>query len=787
MLETETLNYERTTMKTTPSDVKKQPQDVVHNITDSGEPIAKRVSMPAQAVSIYDRFKQADSESATHRTKVQGQMNGNRPYNPSLLKHKGQGWRANFNSGEAEAIRDTNAESYWSLLMDSPGLITCKVRRDPNDSYDLNYGEVIAEEYSDLLTEWPDFFYNVLLHSIELFTFGTGPMVWVDQFDWRPRAYKAGNVLLSPKLTSAVGDIEIMFLRDTLSASEMVKKLEAGDVSTKVGYNLPAIRDLMKKTYLTQEYLSDDDFQRSPVESVLQAAKNHDSMLPFWDVEPIKVVHLFVKQVKSQKVSHFIFRDGTDVKEYILEANDVIEDMQNVLCMFTSSIGDGYLKSIRGLGQKMFPHIEVSNRLICSTIDTARISGSLVLTGGSTSDNTLVVSGPVVRLPQGAAPVQTSYTPKLDQMIMVRTMLQQILNNTHGVYKKAVEYPGMPDRTALEVRVEAENQARFTNFAIVLYYTHWDRCHREIFRRLVNKDYPAGHAGHDLAKTFRDRCKDRGVPEQYLDIKKCRIRSMRAIGAGSPAIRKIVSKEVLDASAMFRSERGRVNALREYLAARVGYDNVDRFEPIMTPEESFTSEHTIALLESHDMAEGVAVPVAVDQPHMIHAQVHIQPLMEIAAGLMKAMEGGQQINPQAVLPYFEVALPHLETTLQMGSRDPRNKMKVKTFMGQFKQLVVVFKNLQSLNEQQQQEQAQAQEQQLAEMQAQQQANPNPELQIKIEKMRGELAIKTETAQKNAQIKEWKTRHDAALKEFKAKNEMMMEQAMNPAQPQGVMQ
>lgn len=775
-----------TTTNSTPSETRKQAQDLVHTLDDRGQPIVKRVSMPQQAAAIGKRFKDADREPAQARIKVQNQMNGNRPYNPAKLVHKGQGWRANFNAGEAESIRDSNAESYWSLLMDSPGLITCKVRRDPEDSYDLNYGEVIGEEYADIMTEWPDFFYNVLLHSIELFTFGRGPMVWTDRFDWRPRAYKAGNVLLSPKLSSAVGDIEICFIRATVTASDLVKKLQ-NPSSKEFGWNLDECRKMMRDRYITNEYLPDADYQRDPIEGMLQAIKNNDSMLPFWDVDPIEVAHLFVKQVVSGKVSHFIFRDTDNVDAYLLEANDVIGDMQHVLCMFTSSIGDGYLASIRGLGQKMFPHIEVSNRLICSTVDTARISGALVLSGGSKSDNTLLVTGPVVRLPDGATPIQTSYTPRLDQMVMVRTMLQQILRNTHGVYKSAIEYPGQPEKTKAEVMVDAENQARFTNFAIVLYYTHWDRCHREIFRRLCDKKYPVGHAGYKEAKDFRDRCIARGVPEKYLDSEKCRIRSMRAIGAGSPAIRKIVTQEVLNASSMFRSERGRVNALREFLAARVGYDNVDRFEPIMTPEETFTSEHTIALLETHDMAEGVPVPIATDQPHAIHLAVHIQPLMEICASLTKAVEAGQQINPKAVLPYLEVAVPHVEATIQAASRDPRNKIVVKQAMQSLKQIVSVAKNLQSMQDQNDQAEMQQQQQQMQDLQSQMSASPSPEIQVKLEKMRGELQIKAEAMQRKAQLAEWKTRHDAALKEFKTKAELMREEMLKPPQVAGVIQ
>lgn len=764
-------------------------QDTVKTVNEQGQPVAKRIDTVGTAVAVYERFKKADEELARDREKVQGQINGNRPYNAAKLRALGQGWRANFNAGEAEATRDSNAASYWSLLMDGPSLVQARILNRPNDPTELDYAQIIAEEYSETMTEWAGFFHNVLLHSTELFTFGKGPMCWVDRFDWRFKAFKDGQVLLSPHITSDVGSIEIFFVRDTITATQLSRIILDPEVYQRFGWSPKVAAAAMRRKYVTQEYVPDEIYQRDPLSSLQQQIRNRDSMLPFWDVEPVAICHAFIRQVKSGKVSHFAFEDRGDAKEYLLEANDVFDDIQNVLCMFTNGIGDGYMRSIRGLGQKMFPHIEVSNRFICTTIDTARISSGLVLSGSDKDDPKLKMIGPIVQLPAGAVPVQTSFTPRLDQVIAVRTMLQQILNNNFGVYQRAMEYPNMPDRTKAEVVIAEEKEARFSNFAIVIYYTHWDRCHREIFRRLTAKDYPAGHPGYAEAMDFRKRCIDRGVPPELLDPKRCRIKTMRAIGAGSPALRKLTTSELMGTISML-PYKGQMALLAEYYAARVGYSNIERFglSP-KTLEQTYTAEHTIATLETNDMAEGTPMEVPQDQPHLIHLEVHFAPLLKIRDEALMAVKGGQQIDASRILPYFEVSIPHLQRTLEFALADPRYKAKAKEYDDEFQSILDTYAGLRREEDRRQKMEMAAMEQQAAEMEQQMAQQANPELQAKLEKVRGELAIRAQKVEGEMRIREFKARHDAMLKEFRLKSEleqkaMKTQQEMNSMQAGG---
>lgn len=747
-------------------------EDGVKNATESGKPAAKRIDTCTTNLAVYKRFRDADEELMRDREKVQGQINGNRPLNPTRLTRLGQGWRANFNAGEAEATRDSHASSYWSLLMDCPTLIQAKILGERQEPDELDYAEIIAEEYTETLTAWTGFFHNVLLHSTELFTFGKGPMCWTDRWDWRPKAFKDGQVLLSPRITSDVGEIEIFYVRDTLPISRASKLILDSEAAANFGWKIKALQGMMRSRFLKDEVIPEEVYQRDPLSSMQQAIRNRDSLLPFHDVDPIPIVHCFVREVSGeQKVSHYIHEDRLDAKEYLLEASQVYGSIENTLCMFTNGIGDGYMRSIRGLGQKMFPHIEVSNRFVCSAVDSARISGGLLVTGGAKDEPQLKMIGPIIQLPDGVQPVSTSFTPRLDQLIGVRTMLQQILNNNFGVYQKAIEHPGMPDRTRAEVVIAEEKEARFSNFSIVIYYTHWDRCHREIFRRLTDPTYPSGHPGQGEAADFKRRCIERGVPAEYLNSRKCRVKSMRAIGAGSPAIRKMTTTELLQVIAML-PYKGQMALLREHFAARTGYSNLDRFG--LSPRDTsqaFTAEHTIARLETNDMAEGTPMEVPFDQPHLIHLEAHMAPLEQIGQELMLNARTGAGFDPTEIAPYFDVAIPHIQQTIEYALQDPRFKPGAKQFAERFAAVLDTYAAIQREQQRRERAEMQAMEQQAREMEDQMAQQSSPELAAKLEKVRGELAIRAQKVEGEMRLKEFRTRHDAMLKEIRLREDL----------------
>jgi hypothetical protein len=335
-----------------------------------------------------------------------------------------------------------------------------------------------------------------------------------------------------------------------------------------------------------------------------------------------------------------------------------------------------------------------------------------------------------------------------------------------------MEGPDLPDRTAREVTIEEMRSTKLEKNQMNIYYLYLDAMHKEIFRRLANKDYPTKAEGYQEAKKFQDRCKKRGVPLELLDPEKCRVMATRAIGYGSSTMRDTVTREVMALSPGF-DEIGRNNAMRDRLAALVGYTMTDRYIGMTKRDQIPTDVHSIATLENNDILNGQQVLVGVDQPHAIHWLVHYPLLAQIAQAFMKSP---QTMNIQTSVTAMGIGLQHLAGHLSGLQRDPARKGQVKQLTEQFEQLMEIFKQMQKAAAKIQEAQAKQQQQQAQQIAAIQQGEKDKELRLKFEEMMRDHELKKMKAEANASIANAKAQAGIAREDAKARAEINREDA-----------
>ncbi|MDD8012971.1 MAG: hypothetical protein PHX05_05790 [Acidobacteriota bacterium] len=755
------------------------PNAPIQTLTPTGRAPKSRIKDCSAAYQLYVSIKDADAEAARYRTKIQGLIDGNPPYRASDLEANAQKWRSNVNFREAESIIDTNAASIWELDMEVPRLITvdCGLDVDPQRP-GINYNDIIAEEYTRAVMDWPDYFYNRMLCTKEMLVTGIGPMFWTDRYDWRPQAAKRASMLVPPNSKAAIGQIELIGIRHSYQAHELYAKIadeKATRLAAEAGWSTDLIREVIIRSAKNSEN-ADGRFQGTLIESLQQQLKNNDFAASENYCNPIRVIQLLVKEY-SGKVSRHIIYEDEELPGYLYVGQDEYDSMQQALCLFMWNIGDGYFKSVKGLGHRIYPHVELSNRFINSTVDGASMSSSFILeptTGGAQKVNVMRL-GPVTILPSGFRAIQHTFAPNLTGLIGVRNMLHQILNNNTGVYKKQLEGPELPERTATEVTTEERKAAKLEKNQISIHYLHLDALHKEMFRRLANPSYPSEAPGYEEAKAFRDRCKKRGVPSEALDPKTARVKAMRAIGNGSAVMHDMVTRELVSmAGAM--DEIGRRNAMRDRVASLVGQTMVNRYLPEAGRDQIPTSEHSLAMLENNDIMAGQQVVVGVDQPHAIHWLVHLPKLMEIASAFM---QNPGQVNLQMALPAMQIGLQHLSQHLQEFARDPSRKGQVQVMEGQIKELAKVFQQMQKIAQAQAQQAQQAQQQQQQLVAQAQQVMADRETQTKLAEIQKNFEVKMANMIKQNEIRTAKAIHSMRLSDMKAAADLQRKGIVQP--------
>lgn len=654
----------------------------IQNITDRGTPVPRRIATPAAAHSVFKRMLHDDSRGgARHRALIQGMIDGNPPYKDSELRAMGLAHMINVNFLSMRANLDSRAAAGHELFAEVPRLIECKplsvVSQHNQDVH--HHCSIVAEEFTDMVTQWDGFLPAMDMVWRDSDAYGLGVAVWENEWDWRMKAFRRGNLLVNPDASVEISRNDIVVIRDQLPIHEAVRLAQTEDAARARGWKLSALQDVLVSLFYNDEDQtnSGDKYQRSTWESFQQMVRNNEPDYQTRQFDSIRIVHLLVKEVAGdQRITHLIIPEAGGHEVFLYEGHDRYKDMSEVVWWMPYNYGDGYVRSVRGVASYMVQHEDLSNRFLGRVFDAGFLTSSLLLQPVSQVDMSrlqVMQLGPYTIVPSELSIRQSTFQPQLGPLIQLRSVSEQVMKNNTGTYRQHSEgYERDVQKTARQVMEETSKEARYEKSAVAARYTHLDKLYREMFRRVVKlvqiKQDGELYSGYPEAKLFLDRCLARGVDRSFITDweNNFRVVSYRTIGMGSAGARFDITGQVLSMSGSF-DEHGKREALREAVAARVGYRHVDRFVSRIDRDQIASNETSIAMLEFNDIEEGSPVAVGSDQLHKVHIEVFAQRMMPI---MQAAMQGMTQ-DAVADARTMELALQHISQHVGYLAQDQR--------------------------------------------------------------------------------------------------------------------
>jgi hypothetical protein len=758
----------------------------------TGEVPCARVGDVDAARSIYLSLKKADEGSSRNRALIDGMFNGAPPFNANDLKEVGQGERTNLDFGEAAALKDQALAGYYDLTNSVDMLARVRTTYGSPEQA-AEWSEIIGEEFHRTLRGWSEFEFNHQRLSDYFVTHGVGVAYFEDELDWRWRVTGLNEFRIPRGTRASEAEIEVATVDREYRADELYGFIRDPEIAASLGWDVATVKEALKRACAQDTTTSLGDWEKLEVE-----LKNNDILYGTAKSKVVKVVHMWVKEFCGC-VSHLIFLQEplpTDVgamkESFLYRKEKRFDSPTQCWVTFTYGVGNGTYHGIRGLGFKIYPHIQVLNRLRCGMVDGALLSSSLIVQPSDSStraldDLTLTYYGPYALFPPGLKIVDKA-VPNLQQNIIpvISDMAMQMSNNTGAYQTRAAGSDGA--RTAYEVKAQLQKEAVLSNASINLFYHPWKRILTEVFRRLTRRDYNAREPGGKEAVEFRKRLLKRGVPEEAIH-RVINVEPVRAIGYGSPAMRMAAIDETMS---IFGSldEMGRINLLRDRIAARFGQEVVDRYLP--SPQTTLRPplDYKIAVLENATMSTGSPIPTSPGENHFIHAGTHLQALDQLDAAVSQGSS-----NPQQALEVYQIFLPHLGEHLNSLGADLVRKDEVALMRQRHQQLSASAKRLadelQAMQENQQKaQQAEAERQQtalMAEYQAMQKKlaeseQLSPEAQQRLMERRAELQMKIEKHQADLQMKDAQTAQKLALEDAKAAAKIRATTAASTSQP-----
>ena len=654
---------------------------LVANLNPDGSAPDSRIKDPSSLHQVYNRLRQSDDVNARNRAEVDSMFDGAPPYDDNTLRDAGMSSRCNLNFGEAETLLESALAGYIDLVNSVENLISVDVN-EPDPQKKGDYERIIAEGFTKMLREWDEFNFKHVLNSTYSIKHGVSVAYYEDEYDWRWQISKIGDFLMPRRTFASEEMVEVAISPRTMRAHELFSFIKNEQRSEELGWNPKEVKAAIIANAGTSE-TNLTDWERYQ-----EDLKNNDIFVSHGAGSEIRVIHAWVKEYGGT-VSHYIsLADGSN-KKFLYEKRSRFRRVCDAFVTFTYGVGtNGYYQSIRGLGYKIFPHIQVSNRMRCQFVDGAMLSTSLLIqpdSEDSLENLAFEYLGPFSVLNSGVNILEKNLPNIGQNAIPVLQDMSQQLKERAGAYRASGGGSDPKERTKFEVQAQLQGDARMSTGAMNCFYEPWNRLLRGSFKRSTRADYMVGERGGEAVATFRKYCTSRGVPLDVLFNKVREVHAIRSIGAGSEQLRLVAMDEFMGMIGQF-DEQGKNNLLRDRVAARIGYDHVDRYVPKVQNARPVIDQK-IAELENAAMSLGRPIKAESSENHFVHATVHITDIDRIAQAVK-----GQQTDPQQAAQYFQLAVPHANEHLQQVAQDASRKQE-------YGQLKKTFQNASAIAQQ----------------------------------------------------------------------------------------
>jgi hypothetical protein len=741
----------------------------LENLQESGSAPKKRIKSADNLVSIADKYIEQDENAAYLRARAQALVNGEAPYDAEELKSKGLTHVVNANFGEANAIMEAALAPYIELQNGVPriaNVIMSSYEGDANED-----SEIISEEFDWMLKEWSDHAYNMQLLSREFVGDGVGVAMWPDERSvfWEPCGLKDFKVARDTKVSDEA--IEVAIVQRNMSVSELYNYIKDPKIAKALGWNLNAVKQAIWKASTKRNQWKNytahwEDFEREVKENDLYTGESayHRAQL----------IYGYNREFDGKFSQLIASRDSSD---FLYERYSRYGGVNQCFVIFTYGVGQGTFHTIRGLKQKIYNQIQISNRVLCQSAQAAITAGLIQLQGDSEAiqDFQYIEVGPYTFIPSGLTPIQLQPPAVATQGLPVYNLMSQVLQNNTGSYRTRGQNPDGQARSATEVVQQARQESTLNAAALELFYTPYNKLLTEQYRRAVSPYITAGDRGGALALEFRRRCARRGVSVDRMR-NFLKVTAMRAMGDGSPVMTELASKQLMELYSLL-DEKGKENALRAVVAgiSGVGYQKVDLFVADKGPRR--VMDFDIANLENGNLRQGIQQLVHDSQNHAVHIEAHIPMIAEIIEAHRQ-----QQIPDEQAMQILRPASDHVTEHLVMFSTNSFRVQEVKELKRQLQNLTAYIDELeQQVINRMMAQQSQAQD---AAMQAPQ-GQIDPKMEMEMQKAQLKLAEMQEKRMMNQETHQQKMetiRQQMALNDLKTRSSILEKTAKPVGRP-----
>lgn len=739
-------------------------------------------------VSVY--MESAKARNAMNAS-YQGQIDGNPPYRPSVLKNEGRTGDPNVNMLGAAGMINTGLVPYYDIFTGSKQRVVIKTDHGKGREK-VQWSRTISQEFTRMLDRWQNFNLVMLQMLTDFLPFGKGFLMWEPNGSWHCTPISYHQVLVADGAKIDLDKLELVIVLQDWPMHELYGKIRNKTAAKAVGWN---VEETMRAlSYAVPKSVFGEDYG-NPIR-VQQAI--HDNDLYVSQVSSsVPTATLFVREFDCKWSECMVRRydtQGNDVPvpggkatkklQYMFESRKKKDSILESLVPFFFNMSNRTWNGATGLARDIYGPMQVKDRLACTQIGAAFLRNSLVLQPRQALDRSklnLLQIGPVTWLPPNCEVHQGQILGDIAATIEVSREMDTVLQRNTGIYMPTLEKgPGNP-KTLGQFNKEFAQATVLSNAAVDFCFLQLDRFYQAMWLKVIHPASGSDEAARE-ARLFKQRCIDAGVPEEaFKKVEPENIRAWRPIGNGSIAKRQESLAGFMGMYPLFHTN-GQRALLEDIVEASGSEDAVDRYMPEDDWNGVPNDDQWAANMENAVLKIGGKADWTPSQDNVIHANTHMEAAGEAAASLP---QGG---DPLQVLQFMDAVAPHTLIHIQHAKSDPTKKSEVKMLEKQWGMLAQTADQLRAKVQQDMQAQQQQMEKTQEVMTDAQikQFETQEKLKLSGQKALGTLQLKgarqqADLGMKQTDLQAKLSREDAqAAAEIKRKNALSIAKAIAEA-------
>jgi hypothetical protein len=642
------------------------------------------------------------------------QLNDEQPFRQDKLNAAAQSWRSNFSTGWLSSILYRAIPNYIQVVQNSEVLSRAELSDNTNPQ-----NERISSQFQILFTRmlrrwkgWNDFCYRLVCENI---AYGSALAVMENEFDWRPTFLRRDFGYLPDGSGQTSEQIPFFIRIKYYLVHELAYLIQDPESATDAGWEIDNVVEAINaakpealRTRLVENERRYEDSVRQT--NVSTSFANN--------VKKVKCYELFITEYATKKVSHYIMADDIGGRGLFCRL-DQFNSMDECCTPFTVEPADGSYYGSKGIGRALYNMSVKKNQATMLMLDNLYLGGLLMLKGTAKGKNktAITVQSPVIVVSEDFEVEKNELKVDVESYQKLDDALNTIAEIRAGVYMPAQTLSDTPSdrRTASEINYvasieqtlkDATTRRFWGQFQSMVYMIQKRVCTEDNIQAALQvqqaedanaltqvlkkmKDYfiqndqtrnlKMADSKDEAIQFLVDMLRFGATPEQLAELGQCPPQEITTDEVIQNAQNIDMAYQRYAGNPMINQ----VELIKRDLASKLGNDSINNL--LLTNqdvgEQAWQSRQQI--MESQDLMDGVAIPVAPQDDDLTHLGVMANLIPGITQAAQQAMQAGQ-IN--SFMPQLIALYNHAQAHLGNAQDKKINPKLLQPFIQQTQQI-----------------------------------------------------------------------------------------------------